>query len=152
MRLTSRGMARPGAGDFSRFGQRADRMRRAQGASCPVALRCPTSSSVACKEWPAMSLTNQRELFEIPDQITYLNCAYMSPLLRAAREAGQVAIARKSTPWRIAARDFFEDSETARRLFAELISADADGVALIPAASYGLSLAAANLPMRPGQR
>jgi hypothetical protein len=51
-----------------------------------------------------MSLTNQRELFEIPDQITYLNCAYMSPLLRAAREAGQVAIARKSTPWRIAAR------------------------------------------------
>jgi selenocysteine lyase/cysteine desulfurase len=50
------------------------------------------------------------------------------------------------------ARDFFEDSETARRLFAELISADADEVALIPAASYGPSLAAANLPMRPGQR
>ena len=99
-----------------------------------------------------MSLTNQRELFEIPEEISYLNCAYMSPLLRAAREAGQVAIARKSSPWRIAARDFFEDSEMARRLFAELISADADGVALIPAASYGLSLAAANLPMRPGRR
>ncbi len=99
-----------------------------------------------------MPLASQRDLFEIPDEITYLNCAYMSPLLRAAREAGQVAIAAKSTPWRISASDFFTESEQARGLFAELISADADGVAIIPAASYGLSLAAANLPMQAGQR
>jgi selenocysteine lyase/cysteine desulfurase len=99
-----------------------------------------------------MPLASQRALFEIPDEITYLNCAYMSPLLRAAREAGQAAVARKSAPWRITAGDFFDESEEARHLFAELISADADGVALIPAASYGLSLAAANLPVKPGQR
>jgi selenocysteine lyase/cysteine desulfurase len=99
-----------------------------------------------------MTLASQRGLFEIPGEITYLNCAYMSPLLRAAREAGQAALARKSTPWRIAASDFFDESEEARGLFAELISADADGVAVIPAASYGLSLAAANLPLKAGQR
>jgi selenocysteine lyase/cysteine desulfurase len=99
-----------------------------------------------------MPLPDQRHLFEIPDEITYLNCAYMSPLLRAAREAGQAAIARKSAPWRITSRDFFEDSEAARSLFAELIASDADGVALIPSASYGLSLAAANVAVREGQR
>jgi selenocysteine lyase/cysteine desulfurase len=98
-----------------------------------------------------MALPDQRDLFEIPDDITYLNCAYISPLLRAAREAGQAAIARKSTPWRITAHDFFEESEAARSLFAALISSDADGVALIPSASYGLSLAAANVPVRVGQ-
>jgi selenocysteine lyase/cysteine desulfurase len=99
-----------------------------------------------------MILPCQRHLFDIPDEIAYLNCAYMSPLLNAARDAGQAAVARKSQPWRITARDFFEESETARRLFAELIGADAEGVALIPAASYGVSLAAANLPIRAGQR
>jgi selenocysteine lyase/cysteine desulfurase len=99
-----------------------------------------------------MSLPNQRHLFEIPDEITYLNCAYMSPLLRAAREAGQTAMARKSSPWRIKSADFFAESEAARRLFAELIASDPDGVAIIPSASYGLSLAAANLAMVPGQR
>jgi len=88
----------------------------------------------------------------MPDEITYLNCAYMSPLLNTARDAGQAAVARKSRPWRITAPDFFEDSETVRGLFAELIGAEADGVALIPSASYGVSLAAANLPIRAGQR
>jgi selenocysteine lyase/cysteine desulfurase len=98
-----------------------------------------------------MPLPDQRNLFEIPEEITYLNCAYISPLLRAAREAGQAAIARKSAPWRITSHDFFEESEVARSLFAKLISSDADGVALIPSASYGLSLAAANVPVRSGQ-
>lgn len=99
-----------------------------------------------------MILPSQRDLFEIPDDVTYLNCAYMSPLPRTAREAGQAALARKSQPWRISSTDFFTDTETARQLFAELIGGDAEGVALIPAASYGLSLAAANLPVRAGQR
>jgi selenocysteine lyase/cysteine desulfurase len=99
-----------------------------------------------------MILPSQRDLFEIPDDVAYLNCAYMSPLLRAARAAGEAALARKSQPWRITPHDFFADSEAARGLFAELIGADADGVALIPAASYGLAIAAANLPIREGQR
>ena len=61
---------------------------------------------------------SQRGLFEIPDDIAYLNCAYMSPQLRSVREAGEEAVARKSRPWEISPRDFFEGSETARELFA----------------------------------
>ena len=99
-----------------------------------------------------MALACQRDLFDIPDEIAYLNCAYMSPLLRSATAAGQVALARKAQPWRITSADFFTEAEAARTLFANLIGADADGVALIPSASYGLSLAAANLPAGTGRR
>ncbi|HEX6819156.1 MAG TPA: aminotransferase class V-fold PLP-dependent enzyme [Ktedonobacterales bacterium] len=98
-----------------------------------------------------MRLSSQRSLFEIPDDIAYLNCAYMSPIPRASREAGQAAVARKSRPWEIAASDFFDEAEVARSLFAELIGADADGVALVPSASYGIGVAAANLSPRADQ-
>jgi selenocysteine lyase/cysteine desulfurase len=98
-----------------------------------------------------VTLANQRSLFDIPDDIAYLNCSYMSPLPRASREAGQAGVARKSEPWKISAQDFFSESETARSLFAELIGGDADGVAIVPSASYGIGLAAANLPIDSGQ-
>jgi selenocysteine lyase/cysteine desulfurase len=98
-----------------------------------------------------VTLANQRDLFDIPDDIAYLNCSYMSPLPRASREAGQIGIARKSEPWKISAQDFFSESETARGLFAELIGGDPDGVAIVPSASYGVGLAAANLPIASGQ-
>lgn len=99
-----------------------------------------------------MPLTSQRGLFEIPDEVAYLNCAYMSPLMTAVREAGQAGVARKARPWRISPSDFFEESETARGLFGQLIGADAEGIAIVPAASYGIGVAAANLPARAGQR
>lgn len=96
-------------------------------------------------------LPNQRSLFEIPDEITYLNCSYMSPLPKASRIAGQEGMARKSQPWKITTPDFFDDAETARGLFAELAGGDAEGVAIIPSASYGVATAAANIPVAPGQ-
>jgi selenocysteine lyase/cysteine desulfurase len=39
-----------------------------------------------------------------------------------------------------------------RGLFARLVGADADGVALVPSVSYGMAVAAANLRVREGQR
>jgi selenocysteine lyase/cysteine desulfurase len=99
----------------------------------------------------AVVLGSQRELFEIPDDIAYLNCAYMSPQLRAVRAVGKAAVGRKSRPWEISARDFFENSETARKLFAQLVGGDAEGVAIIPSVSYGMAVATANIPLKVGQ-
>ena len=99
-----------------------------------------------------MSLAEQRALFEVPEDLVYLNCAYMSPLLREARIAGERAVSRKSRPWTIESKDFFEEAEIARQLVARLLDGDADGVAIVPSASYGLAVAAANLPVQPGQR
>jgi selenocysteine lyase/cysteine desulfurase len=103
---------------------------------------------------PVSALPSQRHLFEIPDDVTYLNCAYMSPQLRSVREVGEAAVARKSAPWRIRPDDFFNGAEETRTLFARLLGpgADADGVALIPSVSYGIGVAALNLPLSRGQR
>jgi selenocysteine lyase/cysteine desulfurase len=99
-----------------------------------------------------MILENQRKLFEIPEGVAYLNCAYMSPQLRSVREIGERAVTRKSWPWKITPDDFFEDAEKTRALVAHLIGAGADGVALIPSVSYGIAVAAANVKVEPGEK
>lgn len=98
-----------------------------------------------------MILESQRELFEIPDDVSYLNCAYMGPQLRSVREVGERAIARKSRPWELTPQDFFEDSETVRSLFARLVGGNPDGVAIVPSVSYGMAVAAANVPVEAGE-
>jgi selenocysteine lyase/cysteine desulfurase len=96
-------------------------------------------------------LPSQRALFDVPADVAYFNCASIGPMLHAAREAAAAALARRAQPWTIRERDWFTDSERRRGLFARLIGADAEGVALVPAASYGLAVAAANLESRPGK-
>jgi selenocysteine lyase/cysteine desulfurase len=98
-----------------------------------------------------MQLPNQRHLFDIPDDVAYLNCGYMSPLMHPVREAGVAGLTRKARPWEITARDFFSGSDALRAAFAQLVNARADDIALVPAASYGVSVAARNLPLAHGQ-
>ena len=98
-----------------------------------------------------MILPSQRHLFDIPDDVAYLNCGYMSPLLHRVREAGVAGLSRKAHPWAIAPRDFFSGSDALRGAFAELVNARPDDIALVPAVSYGISTAAQNLPLSRGQ-
>ena len=94
----------------------------------------------------------QASLFDIPKGVAYFNCAYTAPLLRSAREAASGALSGKSHPWEIRNADFFAPSEHLRREFAELIEGDGEGVAVIPAVSYGVALAAANLKIERGRQ
>ncbi|MFQ5550098.1 MAG: aminotransferase class V-fold PLP-dependent enzyme [Gemmatimonadales bacterium] len=94
----------------------------------------------------------QRDKFDIPAGVNYLNCGYMSPMLRAAVAAGQVGMARKLAPWNITSEDFFEATEHTRLLFATIVGTSAHNIAIVPSASYGLSVAANNLPLEPGSR
>lgn len=96
-------------------------------------------------------IASQRHLFEIPDDIAYLNCAYMSPLMKPVVAASSTGLQRKATPWTVMPQDFFTESEQARGLFGRLIGAPADDVAIVPSASYGIATAAANLPVSAGQ-
>lgn len=96
-------------------------------------------------------LPSQRALFDIPDDIAYLNCAYMSPLARPVVAAGEAGMARKARPWQVTSQDFFTDTEIVRGLFARLVNATAEDIALVPAASYGLAVAAHALPLQAGQ-
>src|SRR6266446_6874056 len=94
-----------------------------------------------------LALPSQRHLFEIPDDVAFLNCAYISPLPKASLIAGDRGLRRKAQPWTIVAADFFTSSETVRKLFADLINADTDDVAFAPAASCGMAQAADNIPI-----
>lgn len=94
----------------------------------------------------------QRDLFDIPDDVAWLNCAQMSPTMRSVAEAGEAAVRRKEHPWTISPVDFFTDSEIARGLFADVVNADPDEVAIVPSASYGMAIAAQNLSVGPDNR
>lgn len=97
-------------------------------------------------------LTCQKSSFSLPGDEHYLNCAYMSPISVAVETAGMTGLARKRVPSRIATSDFFTESDRARALFARLVNApDPTRIAIIPAASYGLAIAARNLPANAGQ-
>ena len=87
-------------------------------------------------------LASQRHLFDVPDDVAFFNSATNSPLLNASRDRLLAAARSKSHPWNRTPPDFFADAEAIRNLCAKLIGGEADGYALVPAASYGISTAA----------
>ncbi len=98
-----------------------------------------------------MLLPNQRALFDIPDDVAYLNCAYMSPLMNSVVAAGEEAVHVKRRPWDITAPDFFALPDRGRELFARIIGACSDDIAIVPAVSYGMTIAALNIKVSQGQ-
>lgn len=94
-----------------------------------------------------------RALFDLPSDVTYLNSAFMGPIPTHGLEAGLMGLARKARPWTIAADDFTVPVDQLRSRFAELLGVpgDADGIAITPSVSYGVSTAAANLHLDRGQ-
>lgn len=94
----------------------------------------------------------QRSLFSIPAGQTYLNCAYMSPQLRSVTAAGVAAVEKKAAPWTVGETEWIGAPERLRVLAGRLVGAgDGEGIALVPSASYGVAVAAANVPVRRGQ-
>jgi len=98
-----------------------------------------------------MSIPNARALFEIPDDISYLNHAAMAPHLRSVTEAGKRALQSQLTPWARTATEWFAPAEELRTSLAQLLGTTADSIALVPSASYGIATAAANVPLSRGQ-
>jgi selenocysteine lyase/cysteine desulfurase len=89
-----------------------------------------------------LTIGSERSLFDIPAGTAYFNTAYNSPLLNSSRTALVRAAQAKSRPWERPPADFFDDAERIRVLAASLFGGDAEGYAVVPAASYGLSAAA----------
>src|SRR6202790_755121 len=93
----------------------------------------------------------QRHLFDIPNDVAYLNCAYMSPLMKSALDAGIAGLARKAHAWQITPDQFFSGAEEFRVTGAQLLDCSADCIAIVPSASYGIATAARNLPLHNSQ-
>jgi selenocysteine lyase/cysteine desulfurase len=97
-------------------------------------------------------LASQRDHFEMPRHICYLNSASWSPLPLKTLEAGRAAVGRKGTPWTLDAGFANGQHERARAAAARLIHADPADIALIPSISYGVATAAKVLTVGRGSR
>ncbi|GAB5518310.1 MAG: aminotransferase class V-fold PLP-dependent enzyme [Rhodothermales bacterium] len=101
---------------------------------------------------PHTPLACQRDLFSLPDDVHYLNCASRSPLAKSVEVAGIAGVQSKRVPL-LTHDDFFGLPDRIRAQFAQLINAPAPSqIALIPAVSYGMATVAKNTPLDPGQR
>jgi selenocysteine lyase/cysteine desulfurase len=91
------------------------------------------------------------EMFEIPVGITYLNCANMAPQLRSVTATGLDAVRQKAAPWTLSSADWFNGAEELRTLAGLVMGAQASHIALVPAVSYGIAIAANNVRVELGQ-
>ena len=95
----------------------------------------------------------KRSKFTLPKKVTYLNCAYMSPLLKSAEKVGIQNLRRKRNPSTILAEDFFTEGEILRDEFARLINVNnPKRIAIVPSVSYGIANVALNLKISRGEK
>lgn len=101
--------------------------------------------------WAEAMIACQRDRFAIPQEVHYLNCAYMAPLSHDVIAAMDEGARAKASPWRYRPADFFTVAEHFRTRAARLAGVPEDCIAIVPSASYGLAVAAANVPLTRGQ-
>jgi selenocysteine lyase/cysteine desulfurase len=97
-------------------------------------------------------IDNQRSLFDIPPDVTYLNLAAHSPLLKSVYDAGIEGLGRKYHPWDLDLAKTPAEAERLRGLFAALIGAGAGDVAIVSSTSYAVETAARNLALGKGRK
>lgn len=96
-------------------------------------------------------LTCKHSKFTLSPKITYLNCAYMSPLMKSVEKVGSRGLRQKRNPAEITPEVFFADSDKLRGAFAKTINApDPRRIAITPSASYGLASVSMNLKIGKG--
>ena len=87
----------------------------------------------------------QRHRFAIPEEVHYLNCAYMAPLSHDVSAAMVEGARLKEQPWNFKPADFFRVTEQFRERAARLARVEGDCIAVVPSVSYALAVAAKNL-------
>lgn len=96
-------------------------------------------------------MINQKDKFKIPDDITYLNGAYMSPLLKGAEKIGHKSVSQKCFPYKTTVEDFFKNTIKLKQEFSKLIEVDNyQKIAIIPSVSYGVATVANNIKLNTG--
>lgn len=98
-----------------------------------------------------MDASQQKQLFDIPEDICYLNTASLSPSFKAVEAAGIEAVLQKSRPYSIPSSDFFEPIIELKKRFGKIIETDEyERIVTIPSVSYGIATVAKNIKLSPG--
>ena len=91
----------------------------------------------------------QKTKFILSKKVTYLNCAYMSPMLKKVEKAGVKGIKQKRKPYHITPIDFFKTSDLVKKRFSSIIDCkNHNRIAIIPSASYGLANVVNNISIK----
>ena len=94
----------------------------------------------------------QKEKFILTGKKTYLNCAYMSPMLKKVEKAGIKGLKRKRKPYNLLPEHFFNEVETLQKNFSNLINCkEHKRIAIIPSVSYGLGNITNNTTISKGE-
>ena len=94
----------------------------------------------------------QKSKFNLTGKKVYLNCAYMSPMLKKVEKAGIKGIHFQRKPDKIMPEHFFKNIEEIKGSFAQLINCkNPDRIAYVPAASYGLANVTNNIKLERGE-
>ena len=94
----------------------------------------------------------QKSKFNLTGKKVYLNCAYMSPMLKKVEKAGIKGIHFQRKPDKIMPEDFFKNIEEIKGSFSKLINCkNPDRIAYVPAASYGLANVTNNIKIERGE-
>lgn len=81
----------------------------------------------------------QKHLFQLDQDLHYLNNAYKGPLLKSAEQAAIHALHRGRTPSNISINHFFDEVTEVKTLYAQLIGALPNQIAIIPSTSYAFA-------------
>ncbi|WP_426683651.1 aminotransferase class V-fold PLP-dependent enzyme [Xanthomonas translucens pv. undulosa] len=115
----------------------------------------PSTPSIAAGNAPPIApldLLQAPHAFVLPEGVRYLDTASKGPRLASVLAAGQAALAESIAPWTLSFDAWRAQIETLRSLAAAtLFDGDADGVAMLPSAAYGLATAARQLPLAAGE-
>src|SRR6185436_7649300 len=84
-------------------------------------VRLGHAGTVACDPAGVEALACQRDRFELPRDVAYLNAAYMGPLAHEVVAAGESGLRAKARPWEIRPADFFSGAEAFREAAARLV-------------------------------
>lgn len=90
------------------------------------------------------------DAFLADEGFLYLDCAAQGPRLRRVHDAAMAAMELTARPWNPPPVTPHVLREQLRQRLARLFDNEADAVALVPSAAYGLATAARNLPLGPG--
>ncbi|GJM34122.1 MAG: aminotransferase [Saprospiraceae bacterium] len=95
----------------------------------------------------------QKDKFNLPEDISYINGAYMSPQMKVVEAAGLEMLRTQNLPHLITTADFFHPVDQLKQAFARLIHTNEwERIALVPSVSYGIGNVANNISLKPKEK
>jgi selenocysteine lyase/cysteine desulfurase len=98
-------------------------------------------------------LSCKHSKFTLSPRVTYLNCAYMAPLLKVSEKAGIRGVRIKRDPTKVSPSSFFDGVQELKSAFAKTIHCiNPSRIAIVPSVSYGMATVARNVLLRKGEK